>query len=91
MTRTPDNETVQQEGNVVILSDDAPVTQSGGAVMSDTNPTMTKDAVFDQLMDESRVVTGGTGSSLPSSGISADTETTGYSAGVGSGTGERSS
>jgi len=48
---------------------------------------MTSDDIFDQLEDESRVVTSGRGSILPRTESSDGSAVTGYSAGAGSGSG----
>ena len=48
---------------------------------------MTHDEVFDQLEDENRVVTSGRGSATPLHDSEDGSATTGYSAGVGSGSG----
>lgn len=84
-TPLPDN--VHQEGDVIVVDNrQAPVETA--PEMSVTSPDLTRDEVFDQLMDESRVVTGGTGSRLPTPSTTSDADVTGYSAGVGSGSGD---
>ena len=48
---------------------------------------MTSDDVFDQLVDENRVVTSGSGSRVPVTDSASANSSTGYSAAVGSGSG----
>ena len=80
---------VRETTDEVIIATGNTEVQGDAAREVDENG-MTRDDIFDQLADESHVVTSGKGSSLPRTVSAGGTSATGYSSGVGSGSGSDS-
>ena len=85
---TPTNTTISrlQDADVTAIATGGITATDPAGDVRDENG-LTSDDRFDQLEDESRVVTSGSGSSVPHHGSTDGSSTTGYSAGIGSGSG----